>query len=106
MLFLLLFVIGRLSFATPLINDSALAYKIMSASPGLSTITNDYFQSFEEIYNLKDKYDDKEIYNQEALKILLKYQVITPESASRLVKSGKLNFNGVEEIIENIERTN
>ena len=39
-------------------------------------------------------------YNKEALDILLKYKLITTESASKLVEKGKLDFDGAKEIIE------
>lgn len=101
-IFLILFVGGRLSFLAPLIDESKLADIIMTKSPVISNITNDYYESFEEIYSLKDKYENsnKDEYNKEALDILLKYKLITPESANNLVEQGKLDFNGAKEIIE------
>ena len=101
-IFLILFVGGRLSFLAPLIDESKLADIIMTKSPVISNITNDYYESFEEIYGLKDKYENsnKDEYNKEALDILLKYNLITPESANNLVEQGKLDFNGAKEIIE------
>ena len=101
-IFLILFVGGRLSFLAPLIDESKLADIIMTKSPVISNITNDYYESFEEIYGLKDKYENsnKDEYNKEALDILLKYKLITPESANNLVEQGKLDFNGAKEIIE------
>ena len=101
-IFLILFVGGRLSFLAPLIDESKLADIIMTKSPVISNITNDYYESFEEIYSLKDKYENsnKDEYNKEALDILLKYNLITPESANNLVEQGKLDFNGAKEIIE------
>ncbi len=102
-IFLLLFVGSRLSFLTPMINESNVADFVMTKSPIISNITNDYYLAFEEIYSLKEKYDNtnnKDEYNKEALEILLKYKLITSDSASKLVEKGKLDFEGAKEIIE------
>ena len=102
-IFLILFVGSRLSFLAPMINESKVADFVMTKSPIISNITNDYYLAFEEIYSLKEKYDNtsnKDEYNKEALDILLKYKLITTESASKLVEKGKLDFNGAKEIIE------
>ena len=102
--FLLLFVGSRLSILRPLINESSLATTIMTKSPFISNITNDYYVAFEEIYSLKDKYlenNSKDEYNKDALDILLKYNLITVDSANKLVEQGKLDFNGVNDVIDN-----
>ena len=88
-IFLILFVGSRLSFLDI----------IMTKSPVISNITNDYYKSFEEIYSLKDKYSDSLEFNNEALDVLLKYQLITPDSATKLVEQGKLD-SSVNEVIE------
>ena len=100
-MFLILFVGSRLSFLNPLIGESNMAPFIMTKSPIISNITNDYYVAFEEIYSLKDKYSDSNEYNKEALNILLKYNIITVDSALKLEEQGKLDFNGAKEIIEN-----
>ncbi len=101
--FLILFVGSRLSFLAPMINESSISSFIMMKSPIISNITNDYYVAFEEIYSLKDKYlenNNEEEYNKEALDILLKYELITVDSADELVKKGKLDFNGANEVID------
>lgn len=98
-IFLILFVGSRLSFLAPMINESQLSDIIMTKSPVISNITNDYYKSFEEIYSLKDKYSDSLEFNNEALDVLLKYQLITPDSATKLVEQGKLD-SSVNEVIE------
>ena len=98
-IFLILFVGSRLSFLAPMINESQLSDIIMTKSPVISNITNDYYKSFEEIYSLKDKYSDSLEFNNEALDVLLKYQLITPDGATKLVEQGKLD-SSVNEVIE------
>lgn len=101
--FLILFLLARLSITAPYVAESNLAQKILKNSPIISDITKDYYQSFEEIYSLKDKYQstqDKVAYENEALGILLKYKIITPNAAEDLVVRGKLDFEGVEKIID------
>lgn len=97
MLFLILFLLARFNVTAPYINESGLAQKILSDSPILSNLTSDYYTSFEEIYSLKEKYkesQDKEAYNEEAIRILLKYQIITKEAVDDLVHRGKLTYQG------------
>ncbi len=103
LIFLLLFVGCRISFLTPMIEESKVADFVLTKSPLISNITNDYYLAFEEVYGLKEKYDNSNNileYNKEALDILLKYKLITTESASKLVLKGKLDFDGAKEIIE------
>ncbi len=105
-IFLLIFILSHVSFVAPYISESKLAPKILSSSPLISNLTSDYYASFEEIYSLKEKYNNtsnKDEYEQEALDILLKYEIINPDSALKLIEKNKLDFEGAKEIVENYE---
>ncbi len=109
LIFIILFIGVRVSVTSSLIYESNLAPKILNSSPLLSNIVSDYSNSFNEIYELKNKYDnieDKNEYNKEALEILLKYQIITPDAADSLVKQQKLSFDGASIIIEKYQGGN
>lgn len=103
-IFVFLFLLSRLSFTAPYINESLLGPKILDKTPLLSNIVESSYQSFEEIYSLKEKYKnttDVNAYNLEALGILLKYDIITIESADDLIKNGKLKISGADEVLNN-----
>lgn len=103
-IFVFLFLLSRLSFTAPYINESLLGPKILDKTPLLSNIVESSYQSFEEIYSLKEKYKnttDVNAYNLEALGILLKYDIITIESADDLIKNGKLKISGADKVLNN-----
>ncbi len=104
--FVFLFLLSRLSFTAEYINQSKLANVILDKTPVISKIVEDSSESFEEIYSLKEKYKnqgDTNEYNKEALDILLKYDIITPESTRKLIEKGKIKIDGVESIIQKYE---
>jgi len=102
-LFVILFVFAQFSFSASTIRESSWATKVLNQTPLVSNIATKSFDSVSEILNLKEKYEnmnDKNTYNLEALDILLKHEVITVESATKLVDNGKLQINGVDEILK------
>ncbi len=104
--FVFLFLFSRLSFTVSIVNESLLAPKILNSTPVLSSFVESSYQSFEEIYDLKEKYEnttDKNEYNKEALDILLKYSIITKQSAQDLIDSKKLEIEGVDEVLQKYE---
>lgn len=102
-IFVFLFLLSRLSFTAEYINESHLGTIILDRTPVISSIVESSYKSFEEIYSLKDKYkntEDKNEYNKEALDILLKHQIITPDSAKKLIENDKLKIDDAKYIIE------
>lgn len=102
-LFVFLFLFSRLSFTADYVNQSAIGTKILENTPVLSNIAESSYQAFAEIYSLKDKYinaSDKDEYNKEALEILLKYEIISKESAQKLVEKNKLKIAYVQNILK------
>lgn len=100
--FVVLYVATAVTTA-PVLQESNYTNKILNHTPVLSKTVGETFQSISEVYSLKDKYEnttDKNAYNKEALDILLKHEVITKESAQKLVDKGKLKIDGVEDILK------
>lgn len=106
-LFVGLYAMFQFNFFGAITNDSLYAKKIVGSTPLLSNAVDDTFDSFREIYDLQSKYATKdknsEAYNKEALEILLKKEVITPESVRKLVEEGKIKIDGIESILERYE---
>ena len=104
--FVFLFLLARLSFTAEYIKESALATNILDKTPVISSIVESSSSSFEEIYSLKEKYQNtpnKNEYNKEALDILLKHSIITPDSARQLMEKDKLKIDDAENIIKKYE---
>lgn len=102
-IFVVLYFLSQVTFTSEYIRNSKIGSGILNNTPFLSDIIKSSTKSFEEIYELKDKYvknENKEEYNTEALEILLKYSVITPESAEELVKNGKLEIQNADQLIK------
>lgn len=100
--FVFLFLLSRLSFTASYINESSLGPKILNNTPIISNILESSYQAFDEIYSLKEKYEnrnDEDSYNREALDILLKYDIITIESAEDLIENEKLKIPDVDSIL-------
>ncbi len=77
---------------------------MLNNTPILSSMTKDINSSLEEITELAKKIDGEtteEEVDAEALKILLKYDIISQETVENLYNQGKLNIENLDEIIEN-----
>lgn len=78
------------------INDSGVKKLLFKVSPIVGTISNNTNKAIEEIYELKDKFDnssDKEDFNLSCLDVLLEHNVIGVRYSEKLVYSGKLHVN-------------
>jgi len=101
--FVILFVISLPIFDLDFIEDSKWRKNILNNTPILTSISKDTINVFNEFSVLKDKYKDStssEDFNKEALEVFLKYKVISPSSAEKLVEKGKLDFDGITTIID------
>ncbi len=100
--FIILFALLQFNATHKFVNDSSLAMNILDKTPIIGGMVDDTYLAIKEIETLTDKYDnnsDKDAYNQDILSILLKYQVVKPDTAENLVKKDKLKFKGADNII-------
>lgn len=105
--FILVFVLGLISPLSSIYNNSKYADTLLEKTPVLSSIVGDTYKSVVEIYDVaikNENKENKEEANADGLNILLKYEIITPDSANKLLKSGKIKINGAEEIINNYNK--
>mgnify|MGYP003289988087 CR=1 FL=1 len=106
--FIAVFVLIQLPFSADYFNGSKFSKWMLSNTPLLSNVTNDLYNSVTEVYDICVEYDNKE--NKEegdykALEVLLKYDIITPESVEKLVSKGKIKVEGTDELIEKYKNT-
>lgn len=100
--FILLTVLSMFSFSIELTQTSKLNSPIVNHTPILTHFAKKTSQSIEEIYSLKDKYDDisdKRQYNYESMDILLSHDVVTIDTVEKLVEQGKLDINNIDILI-------
>ena len=105
--FIILFVLASIPFFTPYFKESTVAPAILSKTPVISKMTNNVYNSIMDIYDVCLKYDgvsDKSKGNEESIRILLKYDVISEESVKKLNEKGKLKINNIDEILSEKER--
>ncbi len=96
--FVILFFLSQPAFSFELFMDSKLGNTILSSSPVLTNITKDTVDTINEIYELKDE-KDKDVLNSKILDIMLDKGVVKYEVIDQIHKDGKLNFNGIEDVL-------
>lgn len=75
---------------------------ILTKTPFLSTLGTSLVDTSNEILTIKDKYadiDDSNQVNLEVIELLLKNKIVTSDSIEVLIEKGKLNIDGLEELI-------
>lgn len=100
----ILFVISLPIIDFDFIDESKWKDKILENTPILTPLSNDTTLVFEEFVELKDKYSEDATssneFNLEAIDLFLKYNVIDVESVNGLIEQGKLDIDGIEDILE------
>ena len=84
------------------INNSKLKDPILRNTPVLSLIAEDALKVLDEFGDLSYKYKDTPDNNQfnlETLDLFLKYKVTTVKTVKELVKLGKINISGIEDVL-------
>ena len=99
--FILLCIGSAVNTTTQYVNDSKYAGIILNDLPIINNVTNNLTNSFDEVYNtvLKNKNNVQKA-NLETIDILMKYNILSYDSATKLVNDKKLNIDGVRDIIE------
>ena len=96
--FVILFFLTQPAFSFQFFQDSNLSQKILTSSPVLTDITKDTVEVVKEIYALKDEKGTK-LLNQKSLDIMLEHGMVTYDTAKKLSDEGKINFEGIDEVL-------
>ena len=77
------------------IYDSQTATFIMEKTPYLSKYTSKTMDVYNDLYEIIDSEGEKSKtkVNEEAMDLMLKYEIITKESAQKLIDKGKVNID-------------
>jgi uncharacterized membrane protein required for colicin V production len=92
--FIILFILAQLNVQTSLIMESKLANKILSNTPVMSSVLEESYEGIKELVSMnknnKDSQNKNEL-NEEALKIMVKYNIISQDNVDKLIDKGKLS---------------
>ena len=69
--------------------------QIITKTPILSKYTDKTISIYNDLYSIIDNRENKtnEQVNEEAMKLMLDYEIITPTSAQKLIDKNKVNVN-------------
>lgn len=98
-IFIFLFIFSQFQFSHEVMDESKFAPIILEKTPCTKAFRNTY-QVYLEIKELNLLDSNKEVNNYKALDLLLKYKIITPENANKLIEKGKINIKGAKELIK------
>lgn len=105
--FIALFFFKQPLFNIKQFNDSKLTDKILNSTPILSNISQDFVDTFNDIYDLSEKYTNESMTSDEfdlaSIDIMLKHKVITTKYVQKLVDKGKIKLLGIDNIINKYE---
>ncbi|MDD5836491.1 MAG: CvpA family protein [bacterium] len=95
------FMLNCFSNTAPLVSQSSLATNILNNTPVLTKYFEEPKKAVDEILQLSELYnDDKEAYNKSAFEILIKYNVISKEQATKLLEKDKIKISGAKDILD------
>ncbi len=107
LVFFALYVLSLPTFASwSFINESSYREPILSKTPLLSVVASQTVSVFDDFASLKDKYensDNTNEFNLETIDIFLKYKVVTPKTVNSLIDNGKLDIDGIENVLNKYE---
>lgn len=99
--FILLYIGSVINTTTKYVNESKYSSIILNDIPIINSVTNNLTKSTEEIYDtIINNQNDTNKANLETIDILMKYDILSYDSANKLVQDNKLNIKGVNNIIE------
>lgn len=105
--FLIIFICAQIPFTADYVNSSKVAKPIFKNTPLLSNITNNMYHAVTEVMEVcdlhKEMYDERELADYETLDVLLKYDIISPSSARKLIKKNKLTVVDSETLFNKYE---
>lgn len=107
--FLVLFILIQFNTTNELVMKSSMANSILDKTPIIGHMVDDTYKAIKDIEKLNDKYKDnsnKDAYNSEILKVMLHYEVVTPEVTEKLIDNKKLDFKGAKETLNEYKEEN
>ncbi|MBQ3020957.1 MAG: CvpA family protein [Bacilli bacterium] len=105
--FLLLFIGSVVNTTAKYVNESKYSGIILNNIPIINNVTSNLINSGKEIYNITlNNKNDVNKSNLESIDTLMKYEILTYESAIKLQNDNKLKIEGIETVIEKYKEKN
>ncbi len=104
--FAILFILACLNISNELIVDSKLADKILANTPIISSVANDSYKVVKDFVDIKNKNITLEEKNEEAIKALLKYNIVSEKNMEKLNKRKKFKIKNLDNIINEYVKGN
>lgn len=99
-LYIFIFIVFFISTAYNMPIEGSLANKYFDRAPVLSQTLGPIFKSSVDIASISNAIKDKDLVECKSLDTLLAYKIISKENAKYLVDKNKLDFKGVENVID------
>lgn len=100
--FIILYILSLPVFHIELVNQSKWRTGILKNTPILSKFADHTLKVIEEFAGLKEKYEqtpNANAFNKETLDLFLGYNIITVKSVDKLMEKGKLQIDGIDEVL-------
>lgn len=105
--FFVLYILSMPNFVdVDFVKNSSFREPILKNTPFLSNIAGTALEALDEFKGLADKYTDStdtNSYNLETLDVFLKYKIVTVNTVKKLDESGKIEINGIENVLSKYE---
>ncbi|NLL01604.1 MAG: CvpA family protein [Mollicutes bacterium] len=101
--FLTIFILGLISGTSTKVNESKYAGFIMEKTPVLSEIVGDTYKSITEVYDICVSYKNqtnKDEANLRSLEVLLKYEILSVDSADVLIAKERITTSGSSIVVD------
>lgn len=95
-MFVVLFILSQPFLKIDVVEQSKFREPILNSSPILSNITSSTNDAIKDIYNLQKNFIDNKntkYFNEEVVRILLKYDLVSEDYINKLIDMGKINVN-------------
>ena len=89
-----------------ILNDSKFTKPILESTPALSLFADKTLKVANDFATLKDKYTSSSSsneFNLETLDLFLKYDIVQKDTVQKLIDKGKINIDGVENVLNKYE---
>lgn len=106
--FIIIFSLSLISSTASKVNESEYGNKLLETTPILSQVVSSTYNSITEVYAITTKFENaenKEQANLESLDVLLKYEILTVESADKLIETKKIDIPDAKTIIDKYRKT-
>ena len=92
-----------------LVKDSKIRPFVLNHTIVLSNTVSDTYNTMNDIYKLKDKYEateekDYEALSRDSIETMLKYKIVRPEYLKSLKEKNRLPIQGIDKVIQKYEK--